>query len=164
MAKQRFINIDFPFKDSPEGFYFNLNATDADAIRADLLHLLLTNKGERLYSPDFGSDLKKFIFEPNDSITHEQIKDNLNETIKRYMPNLIINDITFNNDSVEELIIVKLTYTVTDGTFKNSDSVTLTSNYSSGNVWLPGGLTSESITVFNSGTFVHNNNGIGVKT
>ena len=79
MAKQRFINIDFPFKDSPEGFYFNLNATDADAIRADLLHLLLTNKGERLYSPDFGSDLKKFIFEPNDSITHEQIKDNLND-------------------------------------------------------------------------------------
>ena len=126
MAKQRFINIDFPFKDSPEGFYFNLNATDADAIRADLLHLLLTNKGERLYSPDFGSDLKKFIFEPNDSITHEQIKDNLNETIKRYMPNLIINDITFNNDSVEELIIVKLTYTVTDGNFKNSDYVTLT--------------------------------------
>jgi len=126
MAKQRFINIDFPFKDSPEGFYFNLNATDADAIRADLLHLLLTNKGERLYSPDFGSDLKKYIFEPNDSITHEQIKDNLNESIKRYMPNLIINDILFKNDSIEELIIVELTYTVTDGTFNSTDTVTLT--------------------------------------
>jgi uncharacterized protein len=126
MAKQRFINIDFPFKDSPEGFYFNLNATDADAIRADLLHLLLTNKGERLYMPDFGSDLKKYIFEPNDGVTHEQIKDNLNETIKRYMPNLIINGITFKNDSIEELIIVELTYTVTDGTFNSSDTVTLT--------------------------------------
>ena len=126
MAKQRFINIDFPFKDSPEGFYFNLNATDADAIRADLLHLLLTNKGERLYMPDFGSDLKKYIFEPNDGVTHEQIKDNLNETIKRYMPNLIINGITFKNDAIEELIIVELTYTVTDGTFNSSDTVTLT--------------------------------------
>ena len=126
MAKQRFINIDFPFKDSPEGFYFNLNATDADAVRADLLHLLLTNKGERLYMPDFGSDLKKYIFEPNDGVTHEQIKDNLNETIKRYMPNLIINGITFKNDSIEELIIVELTYTVTDGTFNSSDTVTLT--------------------------------------
>ena len=126
MAKQRFINIDFPFKDSPEGFYFNLNATDADAVRADLLHLLLTNKGERLYMPDFGSDLKKYIFEPNDDITHEQIKDNLNQTIKRYMPNLIINDITFKKDSIEELIIVELTYTVTDGTFNSSDTVTLT--------------------------------------
>jgi uncharacterized protein len=126
MAKQRFINIDFPFKDSPEGFYFNLNATDADAIRADLLHLLLTNKGERLYLPDFGSDLKKYIFEPNDDVTHEQIKDNLNQTIKRYMPNLIINDITFKKDSIEELIIVELTYTVTDGTFNSTDTVTLT--------------------------------------
>ncbi len=126
MAKQRFINIDFPFKDSPEGFYFNLNATDADAIKADLLHLLLTNKGERLYMPDFGSDLKKYIFEPNDDVTHEQIKDNLNQTIKRYLPNLIINDIKFKNDSIEELIIVELTYTVTDGTFNSTDTVTLT--------------------------------------
>ena len=126
MAKQRFINIDFPFKDSPEGFYFNLNATDTDAIRSDLLHLLLTNKGERLYMPDFGSDLKKYIFEPNDGVTHEQIKDNLNETIKRYMPNLIINGITFKNDAIEELIIVELTYTVTDGTFNSTDTVTLT--------------------------------------
>ena len=41
-----------------------MNQTDKDAIRADLLHLLLTNKGERLYLPDFGSDLKKYIFEP----------------------------------------------------------------------------------------------------
>ena len=126
MAKQRFINIDFPFKDSPEGFYFNLNATDADAVRADLLHLLLTNKGERLYMPDFGSDLKKYIFEPNDDVTHSEIKDNLNETIKRYMPNLTIDDIKFRNDSIEELIIVELTYTVTDGTFNSTDTVTLT--------------------------------------
>ena len=126
MAKQRFINIDFPFKDSPEGFYFNLNATDADAIRADLLHLLLTNKGERLYMPDFGSDLKKYIFEPNDGVTHSEIKDNLNETIKRYMPNLTIDSIKFRNDSIEELIIVELTYTVTEGTFNSSDTVTLT--------------------------------------
>ena len=126
MAKQRFINIDFPFKDSPEGFYFNLNATDADAIRADLLHLLLTNKGERLYMPDFGSDLKKYIFEPNDGVTHSEIKDNLNETIKRYMPNLTIDSIKFRNDSIEELIIVELTYTVTEGTFNSTDTVTLT--------------------------------------
>jgi phage baseplate assembly protein W len=126
MAKTRYINIDFPFRDSDSGFYFNINKTDKDAIRADLLHLLLTNKGERLYLPDFGSDLKKFIFEPNDEITHEQIRDNLNETIVRFIPNLLINDITFRNDSIEELIIVELTYTVTEGTFSSTDTITLT--------------------------------------
>ena len=42
------------------------------------------------------------------------------------MPNLIINEITFKNDSIEELIIVELTYTVTEGTFNSTDTVTLT--------------------------------------
>lgn len=126
MAKTRYINIDFPFKDSRKGFYFQLNQTDRDAIRADLLHLLLTNKGDRLYLPDFGSDLRKFIFEPNDTITHDEIKKSLNDSISRYIPNLIVNSINFRNDDIEELIIVELTYTVTDGTFQSSDTVTLT--------------------------------------
>ena len=126
MAENRYINIDFPFKDSPNGYYFKLNNNDKDAIRADLLHLLLTNKGERLYLPDFGSDLRKYIFEPNDNITHEDIRNNLNETIKRYIPNLVVNDISFRNDEIQELIIVELKYTVTDGTFASSDTIEIT--------------------------------------
>lgn len=126
MAKTRYINIDFPFRDSSDGSYFKMNKTDKDAIRADLLHLLLTNKGERLYLPEFGSDLKKFIFEPNDEITHEEIKDNLNQTITRFIPNLLVNDISFRSDTIEELIIVELTYTVTEGTFTSTDTITLT--------------------------------------
>jgi len=126
MAKNRYINIDFPFKDSNKGFYLNLNQTDRDAIRADLLHLLLTNKGERLYLPDFGSDLKKYIFEPNDEITHDEIRENLNDTIKKYIPNLIINSIIFKNNDVEEAIVVEITFTVTEDSFSSTDTVTLT--------------------------------------
>ena len=126
MAESRFINIDFPFRDSKEGFYFNLTKTNETAIRADLLHLLLTNKGERLYMPDFGSDLKKFIFEPNDGITHIDIKNNINETIKKYIPNLIIDSIEFKNNDIEELIVVEVKYTVTEGAFSSSDVVEIT--------------------------------------
>ena len=123
MAEKNYINIDFPFKDSTEGFYFKLNDNDRDAIKADLMHLLLTNKGERLYMPNFGSDLKKYIFEPNDHITHDQIKNNLNETIKDYIPNLIVDSITFDQDEIQELIIVKLSYTITESTFTSSDNI-----------------------------------------
>jgi len=126
MARTRYINIDFPFKDSKKGFYLKLNQTDRDAIKADLLHLLLTNKGERLYLPDFGSDLQKYIFEPNDSITHEEIRDSLNESISLYIPNLIVNSIEFKNDPIEEAIIVELSYSVTDGTFSSTDTLILT--------------------------------------
>lgn len=126
MAEKKYINIDFPFRDSEKGFYFKLNSTDKDAVRSDLLHLLLTNKGERLYLPDFGSDLRKFIFEPNDKITHDQIKDSINESIKQYIPNLIVNEISFENDEIKELIIVKLRYTVTEGTFSSTDTLEIT--------------------------------------
>ena len=125
MAEINYINIDFPFTDSKEGFYFKLTETDKAAIKSDLLHLLLTNKGERLYMPDFGSDLKKYIFEPNDGITHTKIKNNLNGTISRYIPNLVVNEITFKTDEIEELIIVKLSYTVTENTFSSSDTIEL---------------------------------------
>jgi len=126
MARTRYVNIDFPFKDSRNGFYFKLNQTDRDAIKADLLHLLLTNKGERLYLPDFGSDLQKYIFEPNDSITHEEIRDSLNDSISLYIHNLVVNSIEFKKNSIEESIIVELSYSVTDGTFSSTDTLTLT--------------------------------------
>ena len=76
--------------------------------------------------PDFGSDLKKFIFEPNDSITHIDIKNNINETIKRYIPNLIIDSIEFKKNDIEELIVVEVKYTVTEGAFSSSDVVQVT--------------------------------------
>jgi len=125
MAIKNYINIDFPFRDSDEGHYFKLNDTNNSAIKSDLLHLLLTNKGERLYMPDFGSDLKKYIFEPNDNITHDQIKNNLNETINRYIPNLTIDSILFEKHEIEEVIIVKLSYTVTEDAFTSSDTIEL---------------------------------------
>lgn len=59
----RYINIDFPFKNSPKGFFLNLNDNDQRAIKADLMHLLLTRKGQRLYNPNFGTDLLRYIFE-----------------------------------------------------------------------------------------------------
>ena len=126
MAEERTININFPFKDSDKGYYLDMTETSKDAVRSDLLHLLLTNKGERLYLPDFGSDLKKYIFEPNDKITHDEIKDNLNQNIKAYLPNLQINEIKFENMDIEESIKVILSFTITEGVFNSQDTVEIT--------------------------------------
>ena len=63
MANGKYININYPFKDSGQGFFIDLNADDNAAIKADLMHLILTIKGQRLYNPDFGTNLMRFIFE-----------------------------------------------------------------------------------------------------
>ena len=122
----KFINIDFPFQESKEGFFLNLNNVDAKAIRADLMHLLLTRKGERLYMPDFGTDLLKYIFEMNDDLTRSNIRTELNETIKKYLPNLSINSIEVTeSESNEHNVIVRLDYTITEDAFQETDFILL---------------------------------------
>jgi len=47
MADGKYINIAYPFMDSPKGFFLDLTSTDSKAIKSDLMHLILTRKGER---------------------------------------------------------------------------------------------------------------------
>ena len=39
---------------------------DASAIKQAIVSLLLTNKGERLMNPKYGSDIRSYLFEPMD--------------------------------------------------------------------------------------------------
>ena len=122
----KFINIEFPFKDGKIGQFLNLTNEDSSAIKSDLMHLLLTRKGERLYLPDFGTDLLKYIFEFNDGATRGDISSELNEVIKKYIPNLVVNsvDVTESEDS-EHAVVVRIDYTVTEDTFQEKDFILL---------------------------------------
>jgi phage baseplate assembly protein W len=124
MANGKYININYPFKDSKRGFFLELNDNDNNAVKADLMHLILTTKGQRLYMPDFGTNLIKFIFEPNDGITHGEIKDEIKDTVKRYLPNLTINDVIVEpHETNEYTATVRIDYTVTDDVFESTDFV-----------------------------------------
>ena len=50
---------------------------DASAIKQAIVNLLLTNKGERVLLPDYGSDIRSFLFEPLDFGTSVQIKNSI---------------------------------------------------------------------------------------
>ena len=125
MAKKgKFINIAFPFKESNRGDFILLNNEDDKAIKSDLMHLILTRKGERLYMPDFGTNLLKFIYEPNDNITRNDIKNEITDTVKKYLPNLQINDVSVEPSEVSEYRAkVRIDYTVTEGVFQETDFI-----------------------------------------
>ena len=120
----RFINIAFPFQDSNLGHFLKLNNEDNRAVKSDLMHLLLTKKGERLYMPDFGTDLTKYIFELNDDLTRGNIKTEINDTLKKYMPNLNVNEISVVEGENNELsAIIRIDYTITEDTFTETDFI-----------------------------------------
>ena len=63
---------------------------DASAIKQAIVNLLLTNKGERLMNPNYGSDIRRYLFEPLDYGTANQIKGNIRDTIERFEPRISI--------------------------------------------------------------------------
>jgi len=126
MGSKSYININFPFKNSDEGFFLDLNSDENAAIKADLMHLILTRKGQRLYLPDFGTELLRFIFEPNDDLTLSMVKDEIKTVVKKYLPNLTVTNITVTESDISEYaVVVNIDYVITDGAFQTQDSVTI---------------------------------------
>lgn len=126
MANGRFININYPFKDSDNGFLLQLNNTDSKAVKADMMHLILTQKGQRLYMPDFGTDLMKYIFEPNDAKTLSEIKLDIQETVKKYIPNLTINEVEVDRDTNNEYkATIRIDYSINEDVFVEKDFVVI---------------------------------------
>ena len=82
------------------------------------------NKQLGLYNPEFGTDLMRFIYEPNDSLTYSDIKLDIQTTVKKYIPTLNVDNITVtSNPENEYKADVRIDYTITDDIFKESDFV-----------------------------------------
>ena len=121
-------NIKFPLEDDVStNRFFQMNSVTKDAYTSDLLLLLLTTKGERYYEPDFGTNLIKFIFEPNDNVTLGDVERDIKETVKNYIPSFTITNIVFSDlvDSEgfpinENQINVKINFTFEEDSFSQN--------------------------------------------
>ena len=117
------INIAFPFEKSPVGNFLRLNRTSKNAIKSDITHLLLTRKGERLYNNEFGSGLYRFLFDQIDEKTITDIKLELTESIARYIPNVVIDNLAVESNPDNNHIKVNLEYSITNTSFDESDTI-----------------------------------------
>ena len=85
---------------------------DASAIKQAIVNLLLTNKGERVMQPDYGSDIRSFLFEPLDFGTAQQIQDNIGYTIGLFEPRIAVNMIEVLPSYEDNGFSVELTYSI----------------------------------------------------
>lgn len=67
---------------------------DINAIRNSLINLFNTGKNERFLLPDYGTDIRRFIFEPITQHTGEQIGRTIKEAIQKWEPRVIVSGIT----------------------------------------------------------------------
>lgn len=83
------VGITFPLTRGSTG-YFSQSWTTAEAIRVDLINLLLTNKGERPMKPNFGSRLQSILFEQNTDDIEPLVESAVRDAISTYMPFVVV--------------------------------------------------------------------------
>lgn len=71
---------------------------EIERINQSLFLLFETPKGSRLMLPEYGSDLYKYKFEPNDAILQEQIRYSVVDDVSRWEPRINVLDVSFYND------------------------------------------------------------------
>jgi phage baseplate assembly protein W len=107
MAQGTTYGINFPFRDSNRGDYLQLTQFEAQEIKADLIHLLLTRKGSRYFLPTFGTRLYEFVFEPFDGLTFDAIESDIRDAVANFMPNLLLNNITITPADPQEEVDIE---------------------------------------------------------
>lgn len=85
------IGVSLPFN-GPSG-PFNSTYSTQEQIKSNLLNLLLTNKGERVFNPEFGCDLGRALFEGINENIIDTIKNLVNINVALFMPEIQVNDV-----------------------------------------------------------------------
>ena len=89
---------------------FNSTITTKEQVKSNLINYVLTNKGERLYDPNFGGDIRRAIFEANDDAAFESVIARLEDEILAYVPNIILQSITLQKNPDYNMVNISINY------------------------------------------------------
>ncbi|MEO6587742.1 MAG: GPW/gp25 family protein [Pyrinomonadaceae bacterium] len=70
-----------------------------DNIRESIRVILMTELNERLYLPQFGGGLNRFLFEPNNATTRQLIRDRITKALAQWEPRIAVQTVSVEPDS-----------------------------------------------------------------
>lgn len=113
MSKFQYYGIKFPFTaENFEKYYVDLNMSGLSYVKSQIMHALFTVKGSKLRDPLYGTNLIKYIFDPNDDNTWSAIQNECNSAINQYVKGCSLDEISImqSDDDLRE-IYVKIKFT-----------------------------------------------------
>lgn len=111
---KQYYDIKFPFTcNNLEGFFIDLNKNITDKKESEILHVLLTPKKTRIRKPNFGTDLIKYIYEPNDELTWESIYSEILTSVNNNVSNVELEHVEIKH--LENNIFISMLYKIKTG-------------------------------------------------
>ena len=109
------IGVGLPLEYGINGF-FNRTRTTLQQLKYNIQNLLLTQKGERLGNPEFGSNLMKVVFEPDNGDTETLVEEEIRAVMSNGLPFVNIVDIKVSSDRYNRnRLNIKINFSVDTG-------------------------------------------------
>jgi phage baseplate assembly protein W len=108
LQKNIAIGVSLPFN-GPSG-PFNKTYSTKDQTKSNLLNLLLTNKGERIFNPQFGADLRKILFEGITEDIVSTVQNLIIENIYAFIPTIDLVEVIVDPDIDHNKLSVTVNY------------------------------------------------------
>ena len=107
LQKNIAIGVSLPFNGPG---IFKSTYTTKDQIKSNLVNLLLTDTGERIMNPNFGTNLKRFLFEGITDSSLDLLKNNILISILNYISEITVTNIILVPDTDNNLINLTIEY------------------------------------------------------
>ena len=107
LQKNIAIGVSLPFNRP-----FNSTYSTKDQIKSNLINLLLTNVGERIMNPFFGSNLRKFIFEGLTNSNIDALRESVLNSIEIFIPEVTVDNFVVSSDPDNNFMTVSIYYSL----------------------------------------------------
>ena len=103
----------FPMREDGTGGFLSSNE-NLGSLRDGVRQLILTSRGARVMRPDYGTDIRKSVFNPLDNTMINTLREQIVSTIATYEKRVIVKKLTLIPDEENHKLIIKLLITSKD--------------------------------------------------
>jgi len=107
LQKNIVIGVSLPFN-APG--VFNKTYSTKDQIKSNLINLLLTDKGERIMNPEFGTDLRRSLFDNMTNLNSEILRLKIIDSINIFIPEIILGEVKIEPNFDSNILNVTINY------------------------------------------------------
>ena len=108
------VGIDFPFAIVPnKDGYFATTKTTIESVKNNIRLLLQTQKGERVFQPNLGMNIRRFLFEQITEDTQVQIENDIVDTFASWLPFVELREIDIDTSNQDKnQINIKIVFNI----------------------------------------------------
>ena len=132
LSEDTYIGLELPLTHTQEG-YFKRTKTALEQAKSNIRNLLLTNKGERLGNPTFGTNLLSLVFTQENTDLEARVEEEIRASMAEFLPfiNIVSIETNFSEENMSTAI-VNLRFTLNVYTTSEENLTLDFSNYNLG--------------------------------